>query len=157
MKKYSIEVKWSIVFFAAIILWTVFEKSIGLHNERIDRHVVLTNFFAIPAIIIYTLALINKRTQNGGKLSWKEGFTSGLIIGIIVSLLSPLSQYLTHTYISPEYFPNVIELTVNSSKLTREEAEEYFNLASYIKQSMVGAIIMGAITSAICALFIKRK
>ena len=157
MKKIAIELKWGIIFFAIILLWTVFEKSIGLHDERIDKHHILTNFFAVPAIIIYVLALLDKRKWLGGTMTWTQGFTSGLIIAVIVSLLSPIGQYLTHEYLSPEYFPNIIALSVEQGKLTQEEAEAFFNLNSYIKQSMIGAIIMGAITSAVVAFFTKKN
>jgi len=157
MRKYAIEIKWGIIFFAAVLLWTVFEKYIGLHDERIDRHHILTNFFAIPAIIVYVLALIDKRKWLGGTMTWVQGFFSGLIIAVIVSLLSPLGQYLTHEFLSPNYFENVIALTVDKGDLNQEDAEAYFNLSSYIKQSMVGAVMMGAMTSAVVAIFVKRK
>ncbi|WP_430817917.1 DUF4199 domain-containing protein [Carboxylicivirga sp. RSCT41] len=157
MKKIAIELKWGIIFFAIILLWTVFEKSIGLHDERIDKHYILTNFFAIPAIIVYVLALLDKRKWLGGTMTWSQGFLSGLVIAVIVSLLSPIGQYLTHAYLSPEYFPNVIALSVEQGKLTQEQAEAYFNLNSYIKQSMIGAIMMGAITSAIVAIFTRKN
>lgn len=157
MKKIAIELKWGIIFFAIVLLWTVFEKTIGLHDERIDRHYFLTNFFAIPAIIIYVLALLDKRKSLGGLMSWTQGFTSGLIIAVIVSLLSPLGQYLTHVYLSPEYFPNIIAYTVEKGDLTLEQAEEFFNLGSYIKQAMIGAVMMGALTSVVVAFFTKKK
>lgn len=157
MKKIAIELKWGIIFFAIILLWTVFEKSIGLHDERIDKHYILTNFFAIPAIIIYVLALLDKRKWLGGTMTWAQGFLSGLVIAVIVSLLSPIGQVLTHQYLSPEYFPNVIALSVEQGKLTQEQAEAYFNLNNYIKQAMIGAVMMGAITSALVAIFIRKK
>ncbi|MBK3519656.1 DUF4199 domain-containing protein [Carboxylicivirga marina] len=157
MKKIAIELKWGIIFFAIVLLWTVFEKSIGLHDEKIDKHYILTNFFAIPAIIIYVMALLDKRKSLGGIMTWSQGFVSGLIIAVIVSLLSPVGQYLTHVYLSPEYFPNVIALSVEQGKLTQEQAEQFFTLKSYIKQAMIGAVMMGAITSAIVAFFTKKK
>ncbi|WP_430810941.1 MULTISPECIES: DUF4199 domain-containing protein [unclassified Carboxylicivirga] len=157
MKKIAIELKWGIIFFAIMLLWVVFEKMIGLHDERIDRHHILTNFFAIPAIIIYVLALLDKRKSLGGVMSWSQGFVSGLIIALIVSLLSPLGQYLTHSYLSPHYFSNIIAYTVEQGQLSREQAEAYFNLRSYIQQSMVGSLIMGAVTAAIIAFFTRKK
>ncbi len=156
MKKIAIELKWGLIFFAAVLLWTVFEKSIGLHDERIDKHYFLTNFFAVPAIIIYVLALLDKRKWLGGKMSWSQGFLSGLIIAVIVSLLSPIGQVLTHEYLSPDYFSNIIEYSVSEGK-DREEMEVFFNLSTYIKQSMIGAVIMGAITSAVVAFFTKKN
>ncbi len=157
MKKIAIELKWGIIFFAVVLLWTVFEKSIGLHDERLDKHYMLTNFFAIPAIIVYVLALLDKRKWLGGTMSWSQGFISGLMIAVIVSLLTPIGQYLTHVYLSPQFFPNIITLSVEQGQMTQEEAEAYFNLENYIKVSMLGAIMMGALTAGIVAIFTRKK
>ena len=59
--------------------------------------------------------------------------------------------------ITPEYFPNIIEYSVGEGMMTLEEAENYFSLGSYIMQGSIGALIMGIITSAIVAFFIKKK
>lgn len=90
-------------------------------------------------------------------MSYKQGFISGLIITLIVALLSPLSQYITSEFITPEYFPNVINYAVESGKMTQTEAESYFNLKSYLIQSVIGALVMGVVTSAIVAIFVKSK
>jgi Na+-transporting methylmalonyl-CoA/oxaloacetate decarboxylase beta subunit len=82
---------------------------------------------------------------------------SGLIITIIVTLLSPISQWITSTVITPYYFTNVIDYVVEHGQMTQEIAESQFNLGRYILMSAVGALIMGIITSAIVALFISRR
>jgi uncharacterized membrane protein len=157
MKKYAIEIRWALVFTGVALLWMVFEKMMGWHGEKIAVHPVYTNFFAIIAIAVYVFALRDKRQKLGGKMSWKEGFIAGLIISILVALLSPLSQYIVHTFLSPEYFPNAIEYAVESEQLTREKASSYFNLQNYMIQSAIGAIILGVVTSAIVALFVRTK
>lgn len=158
MKKYTTEIKWGLIFTAVALLWMVFERAMGWHGENIDQHVTMTNLFAIPAIIIYVLALLDKRKNDlGGIMTWGQGFTSGLIVTLVVVILSPLAQYLTHTIISPEYFANVIEYAVDSGNMTREEAEAYFSLNNYIMQSAIGGLIMGIVTSAVVAFFVKKN
>ena len=158
MKKIAIELKWGITFFAAILLWTVFEKMVGLHGTHIDKHMVFTNLFAIPAILIYVLALLEKRRKDyGNHMNWLQGFISGLIITLVVALLSPLGQVLTHNNLSPEYFDNVIAYAVKKGEMTQVEAEGFFNLKSYIYISVKGALMMGLVTSAIVALFVRKK
>lgn len=158
MKKIAIEIKWGITFFAAILLWAVLEKLTGLHSTYIDKHMFFTNLFALVAILIYVLALIEKRKRfYNNSMTWLQGFVSGLTIAVIVAILSPLGQVLTHSYLSPDYFPNVIAYSVNSGELTQAEAEAYFSLRNYIKMSIVGAIVMGSITSAIVAIFTRRS
>lgn len=158
MKKYTTEIKWGLIFTIVALLWMVFERLMGWHGENIDQHATMTNLFAIPAIVIYVLALLDKRKSDlGGIMTWGQGFTSGLIITLVVVVLSPLAQYLTHTIITPEYFANVIEYSVSNDMMTREEAEGYFSLNNYIMQSAIGGLIMGIVTSAVVALFTKKK
>ena len=59
--------------------------------------------------------------------------------------------------VSPEYYENIINYTVEMDKMTLEEAKAYFNFKSYMIQSIIGAPIMGIITSAIVAIFVKKK
>ena len=157
MKKYTSAVKWGVIFIIGMLLWMLFEKAMGWHGEKIAVHATYTNFFAIVAIGIYVFALLEKRKQLGGRMSWKEGFIAGLMITVVVAVLSPLAQYIVNTYISPEYFPNVIQHAVETGKATQEEAEGYFNLRSYIMQATIGAVVMGVVTSAIVALVLRKK
>lgn len=158
MKKFGIEIKWGIIFSIILLLWMQMEKMLGWHDELIEKHAIYTNFFAVVAVIVYVVALLDKRKNYyHGKMTWLQGFLSGLLIAVVVAILSPLTQYITSTIITPEYFPNVIEASVGSGKMTQEQAENYFSLRNYMIQSAVGAIIMGAVTSAIVAIFVRKK
>lgn len=158
MKNRSLEVKWALIFAASTLAWMVFEKSLGWHDEHIADHAVYTNIFAVIAIAVYVFALIDKKKNfYQGQMNYKQGFLSGLVITLIVTVLSPLTQYITLEVITPEYFPNVIAYAVESGNATLEEAQEYFKLKSYIIQAAIGALVMGVITSAIVAFFVKSK
>ncbi|MEQ8706469.1 MAG: DUF4199 domain-containing protein [Phaeodactylibacter sp.] len=158
MKKYATETKWALIFCAAALAWMVFEKAMGWHGPKIEQHPYMTNIFGLVAIVIYVLALREKRQKLGGQMTWKQGFMSGLLISIIVALLSPLTQWITHSLVSPEYFPNMIAYSIDAGYYdSPEAAAEYFNLQSYMMQGGIGAIIMGIVTSAIVAIFIQRK
>jgi hypothetical protein len=158
MKNITTEIKWALIFVAMTLSWMVFEKLAGFHDVNIEKHPVVTNLIAIPAIAIYVLALLDKRKRDyAGVMSYKQGFISGLIITAIVTLLSPLTQVITSLLITPDYFKNVIEYTVSQGLKSREEAEKYFSLGSYIAQGLIGAPIMGIITTAIVALFTRTK
>ncbi|MEN0002584.1 MAG: DUF4199 domain-containing protein [Bacteroidota bacterium] len=157
MGKYQLELKWGLLFTAVALLWIVVEKSMGWHGEHIDMHPTYTNLFAILAIGMYVLALLDKRKQLGGTMTWKQGFIAGLIISVIVAVLSPLAQWVTHTIISPEYFSNAIAYSVETGAVSQEQAEAFFNLNSYMVQASVGALIMGVVTAALVALFVRKK
>jgi hypothetical protein len=59
--------------------------------------------------------------------------------------------------ISPAYFSNVIQLTVNSGKMTLVEAEGYFSLMNYITQSLLFAAVMGLLTTAVVMIFLRSS
>lgn len=158
MKKITTEIKWALIFVAMTLAWMVLERLAGLHDTQIDKHPVFTNFIAIPAIVLYVLALLDKRKRDyNGVMSYKQGFISGLIITAIVTVLSPLTQTITSLLITPDYFRNVIEYTVRQGIKSQEEAEKYFSLGSYIIQGLIGAPVMGIITTAIVAVFTSKK
>lgn len=159
MKNLKIEIKWALIFSVMGLLWMLLEKLTGLHSTHIDKHMYLTNLFAIPAIIMMVLALKEKKKKfYGGRMYYNKGLISGIYLSLFIALLSPITQYITSTIITPEYFPNVIAYSVESGfHQSVEEAETYFNLENYVVQSTIGAFIMGVITTAIAMIFIQSK
>ncbi|MGY5849788.1 DUF4199 domain-containing protein [Salegentibacter sp. F14] len=158
MKNYIIEIKWGIIFFTVSLLWMYFEKAMGWHDTLISDHAIYTNFFGLFALAIYLFAIYDKRKNYfQGKMTWKQGFVSGVILTIVVTILSPLGQYITHKFITPDYLDNMISYTTQNGRMNKEEAQAYFNLQSYIIQSVAGALMMGVVTSAIVGLILKRK
>ncbi|GMN09604.1 hypothetical protein MTsPCn9_16470 [Croceitalea sp. MTPC9] len=158
MKKFVTEIKWGIIFTIAALLWMVLEKALGWHDTHIEKHAIYTNFFAIIAIVIFVFAIREKRDKDlGGKMTWFQGVASGIIVSVVVAILSPLSQYLTHEFITPDYFKNAIAYAVESKGLSQKNAETFFSFKSYLIQSAFGALGMGTVTSAIVALFLKKK
>ena len=158
INKYKTEIKWAIIFAIVMLMWMTLEKLTGLHSKHIDKHPMYTNFFSIPAIAVYVFALLSKRkTDYNGIMSYKQGVMAGIIITIFVTILSPLIQLITSTIITPDYFPNVIEYSVNQGLMTEEGAKNAFNLKSYTIQETIGAFVMGVITTIIVAFFTKKK
>ena len=158
MSKFQIEAKWALIFTIAALLWMLLEKSLGWHDELISKHAIYTNLFAVVAIAIYALALVDKKKNfYNGTMSWTQGFISGTVLSVIIAILSPLAQYITHDIITPSYFDNAIAYATENNRMTKDAAETYFNLKSYILQSIFGALAMGVVTSAIVALFVRSK
>ncbi|MCC5937173.1 MAG: DUF4199 domain-containing protein [Lunatimonas sp.] len=159
MKNLKIELKWAIVFSVVVLLWMTLENLSGLHDKYIDYHLYLTNLFAIPAIIVMVLALKDKKHNfYKGQMSYRQGLTSGVILSIFISLLSPITQWVTTYFITPEYFPNVINRSVELGfYATTAEAEATFNFKNYVVQGLIGALIMGILTTAIAMIFIRSK
>jgi len=159
MKKITIEIKWALIFALAVLVWMLLEKLFGLHDKHIDLHYYLTNLFAIPAIWIYVLALKDKkRNFYNGQISYKAGVVSGTIMTLIITLLYPILQWIISEVITPDYFTNVINYSLETGyHATREEAEAYFNLKSYIVGGLIWALIIGIATTLIVMLFLRSK
>ena len=158
MKRLRIEIKWAIIFIVVSLLWMLGEKLAGLHSTLIDKHSVFTNLFAIPAILIYFLAIRDKKLNYyHGKMRFMQGLWSGIYLSLIVTLFVPITQYITIHFITPEYFSNAVSYTVDSGQMTQIEAEKYFSLSHYIFISMISAPILGVVTSAFVCIFIRTK
>lgn len=158
MKKYTLEIKWALIFMAMSLVWMWLEKLSGLHSQHIGKHHIYTNFIAIPAIAVYVLALIEKRKKfYHDNMTWLQGFICGLIITLFVTMLNPLVQIITAKLITPEFFQNIIKYSVEKGKMTTDVAESYFSLLSYIIKGLLGTPIMGVITSALVSFFIRRR
>ncbi|WP_162342491.1 DUF4199 domain-containing protein [Cyclobacterium salsum] len=158
MKKYRIEIKWGFIFALMSLIWMILERITGLHDAHIDQHATYTNFVAIPSIAIYVLGLLEKRKKfYGGKMTYGQGFITGLIITGVITLLTPLTMWLTLAFITPDFLENARIYAVEAGKMDQEAAEGYFSQGNYMIQSIVGAPIMGILTSAIVAIFTRKK
>jgi hypothetical protein len=157
--KLKTEIKWALIFTVTTLLWMLLEKLSGLHSTHIALHQYLTNLFAIPAILVYVFALKEKKNKDlGGTMGYKQGFISGMLITLFVALLSAPTQWVVSEIITPEYFPNVIAYSLESGYFqTQVEAEAYFNLKNYMFQSVIGALLMGVMTSLVVAFFVRAK
>ncbi|WP_192347978.1 DUF4199 domain-containing protein [Algoriphagus sp. Y33] len=158
MRNIKIEIKWVLIFIVMMLAWVFLEKSMGWHNEKIEDHAAVPSLVAIPAVLIYIFALLDKRKNfYHGVINYYQGFMAGLVITLIVAILSPFSQYITSEFITPDYFTNIINYSVSTGEMTQEEADSYFNLQSYMIMSVVGALIMGIATSTVVAVIVKSK
>ncbi len=158
VKSRRIEIKWALIFTGMGLLWMTLERAFGLHDSHIDLHPYLTNLIAIPAILVYLFCLREKRDiYYKGKITYKQSFISGLILTSFVTILVPLNQWITLDYITPHFFENVIEYSVDNELMTLQDAKAYFNFQNYLIQSVVFAPVVGVITTAIVSRFIKAK
>ncbi|GHC55107.1 DUF4199 domain-containing protein [Ulvibacter litoralis] len=158
MKKIAIEFKWAIIFTIMTLAWMLLEKTLGWHDEKIANHYWTTLLFLPIAIFMFVLAIREKRRRYyHKKITWKQAFYSGVVLSVFIAALSPLGQYITHNYITPKYFINVIDYSVTSKLMTIEAANEYFNITNYIMQVAIGTLLGGIATAAIVATFMKRE
>lgn len=158
MKNFRIEFKWGLIFSAFTLFWMAGEKMIGLHDQYINQHELYTNLIAIPYIIIFYLAIKQKRDLYfKNEMSWQQGLLSGGVLSVIIAILSPLVTYLSVYFISPFYFENAIEYSVESGLMKQASAESFYSINFYLIQAVFGSLAMGIVTSAVVAFFLKNK
>lgn len=158
MRSIALEFKWAIYFTLMMLAWVLTEKFLGFYSTRIAQHNTVTFFVAIPSILLYVLEMRNKREDYyGGPMTYLQGLRSGVVMTLFVAILTPLSQYLIHNYLSPEFFSNMIDYNVSSGKMKLAEAEAYFNLDNFMLESTIFSAVVGIVTAAIVAIFMRRK
>lgn len=159
MKKYRIEIKWALLFSVMGLAWMLLEKVSGLHDRYLDYQLYLTNIFAIPAVWLFVIAFQDKKNNfYGGSITYLQGVKTGFIMTVFIALLSPLTQWITSEVITPDYFANVIVRSVELGYYPdTATAEAQFNYPNFAKQGVVGALIMGIVTTLIVMLFVRTK
>lgn len=153
MKKLRLEFKWAFFFIVLIFVWQLIEKYIGLHDEGINDLDKYQYLFAIPAFIIYFLALYDiKKNAYKGKMTFIQGFLAGVIITAFVVIFTPLIVYISTSIISPNYLQNALQNALQNELHPEADAEEYYSLKGYIIISMLSTAAWGIATSAIVSL-----
>ncbi|HLS31505.1 MAG TPA: DUF4199 domain-containing protein [Flavobacteriaceae bacterium] len=160
MKNLRIELRWAILFSLITAIWMFIEHSfLGWHDKYIGSQ--FQNHFIVLIIlffVMYYYALKEKRKYDyNGKITWKQAFVSGMLISIFIAILSPLIEYFNYNYISPHYFDNMIayQTQKESYPMSQEDAEQIFNMKSFIFQGVFTSFSFGIFISAIVALLIR--
>jgi hypothetical protein len=157
MKKFAVEIKWGIRYAFLWILWLFIEKSSGYYEAKINDHALYSLLFTIVTIFVYFVAIKEKKKDFfKDTMSWKQGCVTGIFLTIVMAILTPFCQIIFHKAIAPEFFPNMIEFSISKGN-SKEVAENYFNLSSYILQSIFGTLSFGVVLSAIVALFLQTN
>lgn len=157
MKKINIELKWAVIFSIALLCWILFEKTMGWQSERFEHFWWLTLLFGPFAILMYLLALREKRRRvYGGIMTLSQGFISGLIMSVFVALLSPLTEYVAYNFFTPENFNTISDSSVTNELMTSSKMNDILNINNYRWKSAFGLFFFGIIISIITAFFVRR-
>ncbi|UOX33451.1 DUF4199 domain-containing protein [Flavobacterium sediminilitoris] len=157
MKKFEIEIKWTIIYSLVYIIWMYIEKLLGWHNESILYQPVYNLLFTPVSVFLFTLALIDKkRNYYKNEIDWKQGSISGIILSVLITVLNPAVLYITHNFISPDFFDNAINASI-SDTFTLEKAKAHFNINTAISNSVFEKLSFGVVISATISYFIRTK
>ncbi len=154
----DVEVKWTIIFVVIQMLWFFGEKLAGLHDGNIQKQLQVAPGIILIGLAIFHMALREKRDKVfSGDCTFKQAYFTGFNLTVLITVLTPLMYYITYAMISPDYFDKVIEFSVTSGELSREEALDRYNLGTYLIQSVVGTFLVGMLLSAGVATMVRTK
>ena len=159
------ELKWALIIAMSIFVWICLEFAVGLHDELVEWHPIVTNFALIIPFIGLFLALKEKRdTDLAGSISYGQAVKSGLVISVIIGVLSVPLQYLFHAVVNPDFFTVMVEHARvhyieagNTADEALELAEAHFNLGVYLWESAIGGAVGSFIASLIVSFFVKKN
>lgn len=158
MKNFKIEIKWALILTIAMIIWMLLERLVGLHDEYIAYQSTSANLLIIVPIIVYYIALREKRKKiYSGIMNYKQGFITGIMLTLFATILNPLHQLITFQIVSQAFFSNMIEYVVNQNMMTREIAENQFIAQKFLLQGIIGTPIMGLVVTSIVAIFTRKN
>lgn len=152
------ELKWALIYFVLLIAYLFAGKLLGVFSQNIDKHGIFSTLFIIPTIVIYVLAIREKRKKHyHNVLTYWKGVKSALILTFFMVLLGTVTPSIA-TAIAPEYYENSISYAVERGDFTQEQAEEFYNPGTRTKNEIIGTTVFGIILSLIIPLFtIKKK
>ncbi|MDP5092614.1 MAG: DUF4199 domain-containing protein [Polaribacter sp.] len=148
-----------------LILASLIPYGMGMHFEPTAGYF---NFAAIVLVIIlFPILGMNKfKNLNNGFMTWGQGVKIGLGIVLIGSVISIIYQYFFTTFIEPEFYNQLAEVTRNSlldAGLTEDQIEMQMNMQSKFQGTPMGYAVgilfmafIGFVSSAIIAA-VKKK
>ncbi len=160
----SLEIKYALLISVFTLSWIAFEQLLGLQDEYVEWHKLVTNFSLIIPIIGIWLALKEFKQAKVSKYNFQKGFGIGFRITLINTLLIIPVIYIFYSFINPEW-PNIM---MNKAKMDAlesgqdpikaiEEARSYFSMKYYMIQSVIGTLIFGTLISSLLAFLIKNR
>jgi hypothetical protein len=153
----KIELKYGALYALATLFWISLEYLIGLHSTYIELHPFASFLFLFVAIAIIYQGIKARKEFQDGQITYGQAFLSGVYITIVAVLLSPLTNYIFHSFINPDFFNAMIAMSVEQMRLTEDMARAHFNLRRYTQLNIVFGLISGVVISSLAALVVRRK
>lgn len=149
------KLKYSILIGILSFIWLLVEYLFGLHTpENIRIFSTVTLFSYLIPILLIIKALRLEKKQLSGIIRFSESFKAGFLITLFSSVFVVFFQFVYHFVINPNYFQMMIDY---SKSMGINNAEDYFNLGSYLLQVFAGNFIIGILVSIITSTIIKKK
>lgn len=156
--KFGIAIKWAIFCEIAAILLTVLFQVLNVDQSGSIRYLGL-----LPLVFFLVLAQNDFRKQNGGFMTYGDGFVEGLLYGVCIGVMGAIFTYIYVSYINPHMLEQALATAHQSlvdKGYTGDQLEAGDEMARKFTTPVVvaigalffnaiGAMILALITSAI--------
>ncbi len=123
-----------------LIITSLILYALGMHLDPTGGYINL-GILAISLIAFPIIGMSAFKKSNNGFMSWGEGVKIGVGIVIIGSLISILYQYAFTTFIEPDFFAQVEEVTrkgLVDAGLTEEQIDTQIEMSSKFQGTLIG-------------------
>lgn len=151
------EFKWALIMSILSLIWLVALMYLGFQKgSKANSFLIYSGTFYIAQFFLYLLAIAERKKKQRGFISRRDGFYTGLIVTLFFVILVPAIVLIFNLLINPDFFTDMAEAAVLAGE-NIYEAEEQYNLWSYISNSMILGAIIGGMSSALAALLLEKK
>jgi hypothetical protein len=158
MKRFSIEIKWSLIFAAMTLVWALIGKALNFDDTAIQYNQTYNAFILIPAFVIYLLEGFDKRRQYyQGAITYKQALVSGLMLSVFIAFLGVLTTLISLTVITPDLLANSIRYVTSAGLMSEADAQQQFSLGMFVISGFFAAPVTGLIISLITSAIVRTK
>lgn len=156
MRQFRIEIKWSLIYAAFVLLWSLGEQLLGFRDKYLEKGENISMLIFLPVVVIYFLAILDKKKNfYNGKMLYTNGFLCGIWLTVGIMLLTPLVQFISSSLISPDYFKNLISYSVEKGIFSPDEAKKQFSYGNYVFVNIVIEMLTGVVFAAFAPIWLK--
>lgn len=162
----TLEFRWGVVIGLAGLIWLYLSYYLGMHTSGVAMVQVMALIGFLIQVVGFVFALRGIH-RSYPEMTFREGGASGIRIAGIVAVIAVMTQLGYFFIIHPEWTEYMVEETTayyEAQGVTGEDLEEYregamttFGLRSYLLQSALGALLVGAITTLITMAVLKGR
>lgn len=151
-----IELRGAVLISLLMLLWLSFECIVGLQTEYIAYHPYVGMLSLLIPVFVTRQSLMAKRDELRNGFTFGKAFLSGSIIAVFAAVMAIPVQLAFHYFVNPDFFDDMIAYSVKHGQ-DPGRAASYFNLNSYLFQSVAATLVVGFIISAVAAFFMQVK
>jgi hypothetical protein len=162
----KIETRFGLIVLLLSIIWKTSLFAFGARDTFMGQYsVMFVMLFMLLGIYLGLEEL--RKTVFGGKLSFQQGFKSGMMIAFLHSIFYSLFLYVYYAYIDVTFFAEKIEARVAEARAAgnteesiesfRQSAEQILSPSVQSTFSLVGLLVLSAFYAGIIAKMIEKK